>query len=75
MRTPSGSIDFARTEEYVRTLTRDQIAAALDDIRKTLPSADARDRQFGSNCAGYYRDEASVLRAELARRVKHGGGA
>lgn len=45
---------------------------ALNDIRKTLESADAMDRADPSGTSdrgGLYRDEASVIRAELKDRA------
>ena len=50
-------------------MTDSQLAYALIDIQKTLPSADAMDREFGSDDGGYYRDEASVIRAEQRNRT------
>ncbi len=37
-------------------------------INETLRHSDSLDRQDGGNRGGYYRDEASVYRKELARR-------
>ena len=46
---------------------------ALSDIAATLPMADGLDRAqplaVGSR-GGYYRDQASVIRAEVARRAR-----
>lgn len=68
MRNANGSIDWNRTEEQARGMTRDQLHGARQDIRETLPAADALDREDGGNRGGYYRDEASVYYMELNRR-------
>jgi hypothetical protein len=60
--------DFTAGEEKAAQMTKIQLYYALLDIQKTLPGADSIDRQEGTNLGGYYRDEASVYRAELARR-------
>jgi len=62
-------IDWNATADKAAAMTDTQIHYALIDIQKTLPSADAMDREFGTDNGGYYRDEASVLRAELRNRT------
>lgn len=68
------SLDFAAYAEQVKNMSTRDIWYALEDIRKTLPMADQRDKLFPTgNMAtegGYYRDQASVLRAELKNRCR-----
>jgi len=61
-------IDWKSKEEQAQRMTIASILFALNDINKTLPYADENDRIDGGNRGGYYRDEASVLRAELKKR-------
>jgi hypothetical protein len=61
-------LDFTAAEAKARTMTDEQLNAALADIHATLPTADANDRENGTTEGGYYRDEASVVRLELWRR-------
>lgn len=61
-------IDWNATETRAARMTSIELHYALIDISKTLPNADALDREDGGDRGGYYRDEASVYRAELARR-------
>jgi len=61
-------IDWNATADKAAKMTDDQLHYALIDIQKTLPSADAMDREFGTDNGGYYRDEATVLRAEQRNR-------
>lgn len=68
MRNANGSIDWNRTEEQARGMTRDELNGALLDIHKTLPAADGLDREDGGDRGGQYRDEASVYHQELNRR-------
>ena len=63
-------LDFAAYEETVTDLNREQILFHLDDIQATLPHADAMDRVDGEDRGGFYRDQASVLRRELAKRAR-----
>jgi hypothetical protein len=64
------TLDWNATEEKARRMTVAELHYALLDIQKTLPLADARDRENGgATCdGGFYRDEASVYRAEIERR-------
>jgi hypothetical protein len=64
-----GPLDWQGKAELARGMSARALWGALLDIAKTLPSADALDRETGSDAGGYYRDEASVYRAELARRL------
>lgn len=67
------TLDFGATEEKARRMTVSELHYALLDISRTLPYADARDRENRTAWeGGYYRDEASVYRAELARRSTRG---
>lgn len=78
MRKTDGTIDWDRTEEYARSLNRYELQGAINDAVKTLPFADAMDREKVSDChkhcvrcyhqsdGGYYRDCISVY-----RRVQH----
>jgi hypothetical protein len=69
MRKSDGTIDWDRTEEHARGMTNVEIHYALLDIQKTLPNADALDREDGGCRGGYYRDEASVLRRVREERL------
>jgi len=64
----TNSIDWNATAEKAKNMTSAQLHGALLDIAKTLPSADAMDRENGTDNGGYYRDEASIYRAEQTRR-------
>jgi aminoglycoside phosphotransferase (APT) family kinase protein len=66
------TIDWNATEERASMMSDTALHYALIDILKTLPHADAMDRETGGNDGGYYRDEASVYHAELKRR-RHSG--
>jgi hypothetical protein len=61
-------INWSETEERAKEMSGSELHWALVDILKTLPYADTMDRELGTDDGGYYRDEASVYRAELARR-------
>lgn len=63
-------LDFTAAEEKAKNLSVESLWYAIFDIRKTLPLADAADREYGTNDGGYYRDEASVYHRELVRRNK-----
>jgi hypothetical protein len=69
MRDRNGNIVWEATEEHARVMTNTELHGALLDIEKTLPAAEAMDLEKGTLNANYYRDEASVYRAEIARRV------
>lgn len=62
------ALDWNATAERAAGMTSTEIHYALLDINKTLPHSDALDREDGGDRGGYYRDEASVLRKELASR-------
>lgn len=64
----NGSLDFRFYEEKAKDMTVFELHAAILDIRKTLPIADARDRELGTHSGGVYRDEASVYHQELTKR-------
>ena len=71
MRNEAGTIDWERTEERAKQMTKEQLEGALRDIRATLPYADEMDLvNDTTTCGGYYRDEASVYYRELAERAK-----
>lgn len=63
------NIDWNLIEEKAAGMTDVALHYALLDIQKTLPLADRMDRELGGDRGGLYRDEASVYRRELARRV------
>lgn len=66
MRNAQGTIDWKATEEKASHMTSDQLYGALNDIQKSLSSADEMDLENETtNNGGYYRDESSVYRAEL----------
>ena len=62
------SIDWDGVAKRAREMSVTEIHATLNEINKTLPSADACDRALGTDRGGRYRDECSVLRDELKRR-------
>ena len=62
------TINWNETREKAERMTDVEIHYALLDIAKTLPHADALDRELGGDRGGKYRDECSVLRAVRARR-------
>jgi hypothetical protein len=51
-------------------MTTTDLLGAIRDIRKTLPLADAMDREMGTDNGGRYRDEAAAYHQELAKRRK-----
>jgi len=62
------AIDWNATALRAEAMTTAQLYFAIQDIRNTLQSADALDREDGGCRGGYYRDESSVLHTELKRR-------
>lgn len=62
------TIDWNAAAERAAAMTDNEIFYAILDIRKTLDSADALDRETGGNYGGHLRDEASVFHAEMRRR-------
>lgn len=66
--TKTQTLDFTAYAEQCRALTSGELVAALLDVRRTLPYADMLDREEGGARGGYYRDQSSVLRAEIAVR-------
>ena len=68
MRNAQGTIDWRATEEKAARMSPDELWGAIADINKTLPFADALDRENGTDDGGYYRDEASVYHREIAAR-------
>ena len=70
MRNEMGYIDWDRTEAYARSLDREGLQHAINDAVKTLPMADAMDREVMERTGrepfhskgGYYRDCISVYR-------------
>lgn len=64
-------LDFGYYGEHVKGYTDAELHGALLDIQKTLPKSDALDRDSGGKGpseGGYYRDQASVIRNEIAKR-------
>ena len=57
--------NFEAGAARARAMTDEAIHYALLDIRRTLRYADELDREDDGGRGGYYRDEASVLHAEL----------
>jgi hypothetical protein len=66
------TLDWNTKEAQAVAMSRAELRGALDDILRTLPNADALDREDGGDRGGYYRDEASVYRRELASRNTKG---
>lgn len=62
------TVNFSDLAAKAEKMTDAELHYALLDIRKTLPGADALDRELGGDRGGRYRDEASVYRAEQGRR-------
>jgi hypothetical protein len=60
--------DFQRTADKARALSFSELHYAILDCAKTAEAMDKIDREQGGDRAGYYRDEASVYRLEMARR-------
>jgi len=60
--------DFAAGATRAEGMSDMALQYALMDINDTLRHSDGLDRQDGGDRGGYYRDEASVYHAELARR-------
>ena len=65
-------IHWADLEAKAANMSDAALWGAILDIQKTLPHADALDRETGSDTGGRYRDEASQYHKELADR--RGGG-
>jgi hypothetical protein len=67
-------LDWEATEARARQMTEDEIMAALADIAKVIPNVRAIERAgwlpAEAKSEGYYCDEASVYRRELAHRAK-----
>jgi len=73
-------IDWDATREYAERLTPYELRCAILDCQRTLPMADAMDRDHMQRCAphcvtcyhqsegGYYRDCISVYRKVLTER-------
>jgi hypothetical protein len=51
------------------------LEGAIADCLATLKSADALDRENGTNNGGYYRDVISVYRAAIAVKKREAGDA
>lgn len=62
------SLDWEAVKLKAERMTDVEIHYALLDIAKTLPYADALDRELGGDRGGKYRDECSVLRKVRATR-------
>lgn len=62
------ALDWQAVEARAQGMSLVELHAALEDIQRTLPHADALDRQDRGDRGGYYRDESSVYRIELKRR-------
>jgi hypothetical protein len=72
----SKRLDFASFASMLREYPDDRLIGALKDIIRVLPNADLMDRErdgqgsaqdFASE-GGFYRDQASCVRAEMKRR-------
>lgn len=61
-------INWVATANKAAEMTTSQLYYAIQDIRNTLPMADALDLSEGGCRGGYYRDESSVYHAELKAR-------
>ncbi|MEE8473534.1 MAG: hypothetical protein V3S82_10245 [Dehalococcoidia bacterium] len=67
-----GNIDWNAVAEKAQAMTICQLTGAIQDIRATLQDADDLDRTDEGDRGGYYRDEASIYHAEIARREAAG---
>jgi hypothetical protein len=65
-------IDWNAMEAKAGEMNLAELHGAINDILKVLPHADAMDRETGSGHGGYYRDESSVYRTEIRRRMDGG---
>tara|TARA_S200002703_G_scaffold129359_2_gene116384 strand:- start:26 stop:280 length:255 start_codon:yes stop_codon:yes gene_type:complete len=68
MRNAQGTIDWTATANRASEMTDTELWGAIADINRTLPHADALDRENNTDNGGYYRDEASVYHRELTFR-------
>jgi hypothetical protein len=68
MITMKKALNFTTFEVDVQTWSTQKLWGAILDIAATLPAADALDCEFGTDDGGFYRDQASVIRREIARR-------
>jgi SPP1 gp7 family putative phage head morphogenesis protein len=62
-------LNFSDYEDQVSRMSNSQIDGAIADCLATLKSADAIDKETGSDDGGYYRDQLSVLRKERTARM------
>jgi hypothetical protein len=70
-------LDWTGADAVVRTWTSTRIETELAMLRGSLAHADATDREnagigIASGHGGLYRDEISVLRQEIGRRLMKG---
>jgi len=63
-------IDWNAEAAKAREMSEAFIHASLADLLGSLETADLLDRETGNDRGGYYRDQCSILRAELKRREK-----
>ena len=68
MTTNARQLDWNAESARAAEMTNAQLWGAIRDILATLPNSDALDREDDGNRGGYYRDQASVYRAEIASR-------
>ena len=62
------TVNWNELESRAAAMTTEELHAAISEILRTLPYADAMDRETGSDKGGKYRDESSVYRRELRNR-------
>ena len=62
------TLNWNAKKAQAETMSTEALIGAIVDIQETLPHADELDRELGTDRGGYYRDEASVLWAELNGR-------
>jgi hypothetical protein len=61
-------INWNAVADKAEDMSVPSLLGAISDILATLSSADAIDRETGGCRGGYYRDEISIYRKELAKR-------
>lgn len=66
----SKKLDFSAEAEKAAKMSDSELHYALLDIKKSIEPSRELDREDGGNREGYYTDQASVYRAELAKRPK-----
>ena len=65
-------IDWDAVSAIAASKTVAEIRFTIQDIMDTLIHSDALDVLDGGNRGGYYRDESSIYRKELRKRLAQG---